>query len=111
MRPISPLTYKVLAYQAVPRFDMGICVDWALKMITLGFDTEHLLILAGLDKPVNYFETVRYLEATIKELGLRTVTEDDGIAIYCSYYITQIANGIDVKENLALSCDYMLSIE
>jgi hypothetical protein len=59
MRPISPLTYKVLAYQAVPRFDMGICVDWALKMITLGFDTEHLLILAGLDKPVNYFETVR----------------------------------------------------
>jgi len=55
MVPISPLTYKVVAYQSVSDYDMDECVDWAIEMIELGYDTENLIILAGLTKPVNYF--------------------------------------------------------
>lgn len=111
MQPISALTYKVVAYKAAPQFDINECVEWALEMILLNYESESLLILAGLTKPVDYFEAVKYLEASIKELDLQTLTDDEGIVSYCSYYITQIAKGLRVKENLALSCDYMLSIE
>jgi hypothetical protein len=111
MRPISPLTCRVLAYQAVPRYNMDECVDWALEMIALGYEDESILILAGLSEPTNYFETLHYLEATIKELGLRTMIGDEGVISYSSYYISQIANGIEVKASLALTCDYMISIE
>jgi hypothetical protein len=111
MHPISPLTYKVVAYQSVPGYNMDECVDWAVEMIELGHNTEHLLMLAGLTKPVNYFETKTYLEAAIGELGLKLKAEDDGIISYSSYYITQIANGVNIRENLKTVSNYVINAD
>jgi hypothetical protein len=76
-------------------------VDWAVEMISLGHETPSLLILAGLSKPTNYFETVDYLKATLNELHLELKTSDEAVLSYSSYYIEQIAKGNNVRQNLA----------
>jgi hypothetical protein len=98
--PISPLTNQVIAYSEVPEFDTNCCVDWAIEMIELGYNSENILMLAGLGKPTNYFETIAYLNKALAELGLQPKTGEDGTISYCSYIISNIANGIDVKTNL-----------
>ncbi|MDB5285384.1 MAG: hypothetical protein JWR05_333 [Mucilaginibacter sp.] len=98
--PISPLTNKVIAYQEVPNFDTDSCVDWAIEMIGLGHDSENVIMLAGLSKPTNYFETIAYLNNALAELGLKPKTGEDGIISYSAYIISNIADGKDVKSNL-----------
>lgn len=110
MPPMSPLTYKVVAYQSMPDYDMDECVDWAVEMIELGYDTEHLLILAGLTKRVNFFETEKYLQAAMNELSLKPKTGEDGVISYSSYYIMQIAKGINVRENLKTLADCIVDV-
>jgi hypothetical protein len=95
------LTYKVVAFSEVPNFNMDECVDWAIEMISLGYESPSLFILAGLSKPTNYFETVEYLQATLDELHLKVKTGEDGVLSYSSYFIEQIAKGNKVKENLS----------
>jgi len=97
---ISDLTYKVVAYSEIKNYNTDECVDWAIEMIALGHDTEHVLILAGLHKPTNYFETVNILKIAIGECGLEMKTGKEGIISYNCYFIKQIAKFINVKENL-----------
>lgn len=111
MLSISSLTYKVVAYQAVPNFIWDEAVDWALDMIELGFDTESLLILAGLTKPLNYFETVSYLNAAISELGLQFRSGDEGIISYSSFYVNQIAQSIRIRENLGKLSEFVPQVD
>ena len=49
----------MLAYQHLNDFNNDQTVDWALEMLTLGYDTPSLLILAGISKPTNFFEAER----------------------------------------------------
>ncbi len=88
---------------------MDKCVDWALEMLYLGHETPSLLIIAGLSKPTNYFETVDYLKAALDELHLKTKTGNEGVLSYSSYFIEQIAKGINVKHNLASVYSYCQS--
>jgi len=100
MPQLPDLTYQVVAYTEVPDFNTNICVDWAFEMIAAGYDTPSLLILAGLNKPTNYFQTIEYLNAALKELRLEVKTGDEGVVSYSSYFIKQMAKGEKVKENL-----------
>jgi hypothetical protein len=111
MKPVSPLTCKIVAYNEVPNFRIGECVDWAFEMITLGYETEHLLILAGLTKPVNYFEATSYIDAALKELNLQPKIGNEAIISYCSYYIILIAQGIKVKLNLSILRDACINMD
>jgi hypothetical protein len=106
---ISSLTYKVVAFPEVPHFNTDICVDWAIEMISLGHETTSLLILSSLSKPTNFFETMEYLKAALDELHLKIKTGDDGILSFCSYYIGQIAECINIKSNLTTLIDYGLT--
>jgi hypothetical protein len=106
MDKISRLTNKVVAFSEVPNFNMDECVDWAIEMISLGYDTPSLLILAGLSKPTNYFETVEYFKKTLNELHLKIKTGNEGVLSYSSYFIEQIALGYNVKENLTAVYKY-----
>jgi hypothetical protein len=72
----SPLN-KVIAYQEVTSFDTDSSVDWAVEMIGLGYDIENVIMLAGLSKPTNYFETTAYLNNALAELGLNPKTGED----------------------------------
>jgi pyruvate/oxaloacetate carboxyltransferase len=97
---LTPLTSKVVAYSAVPNFDADSCIDWAIEMIELGYTCGYILVLAGLSKPANYFETISYLNKALAQLHLQPKTGEDGIISYCSYYISVIAGGENVKNNL-----------
>jgi len=98
--PISPLTNKVIAYQEIPNFDMDSCVDWAIEMIELGYDTDNILMLAGLSSPINYFEAIALLNKALAELGLQPKIGEEAVVSYSSYYISKIAQSIDVRSNL-----------
>jgi hypothetical protein len=106
MTPICNLTYKIVAFSEVPCFNADECVDWAMEMISLGHESEHILILAGLTKPVNFFETTDYLRSALKELGLAPKAELDGKKCYCHYLVAQIARGIKVSENMSAIVEY-----
>ena len=101
MAPFSDLTDKIVAYAAAgPGFDMDESIDWAIEQLQLGHETPHLLMLAGMSKPVNYFETAPYLAQALKELHLEEKTGEDAIISFCRYYIKKIAQADDVPGNL-----------
>ena len=100
LKTISSSTYKIVAFSEIPNFNADECVDWAIEMISLGHESPSLYILAGLNKPTNYFETVEYLTAALAELHLKVKASNEGILSYSSYFIEKIANGDNVKENL-----------
>jgi hypothetical protein len=101
-KPLSPLTSKVVAYSIMPNYDMNECVDWAFQMVELGYDSENLIILAGLSKPTDYFEAGKYVASALKELNLAPLTGDSAIVSYASYYVAKIAAGELVKQNIAM---------
>ena len=98
---ISDLTYKVVALSEVIQLDPNECIDWAIEMLELGYETPNLLMLAGCDKTTSYFEVKPYLENATKELGLKMKNGDDGVISYASYFIKEISEGRKVRLNLA----------
>lgn len=85
------------------------CIDWAIEMLQLGYDTPSLLILAGLTKPTNQFEVRDYLKRALSELKLDEKTGDAATLSYSSYYITKISRGEEVKRNLGMVYEFCLA--
>ena len=56
MRPLPNSTTRVLAYKVLDRDFDRTWPDWAVEMLINGYDTEHLVILAGMSEPFDYFE-------------------------------------------------------
>ena len=110
MRTVSDLTYKVIAYSEVPNKNMDECVDWAIEMIELGYDTPHLLMLAGFTKPTNYFEVSDYLKNALKELGIKELSGEAALISYGYYYIRKIATGEYAKKHLASIKEYWIEM-
>lgn len=99
---ISELTYKIVAFSEVPNFNSDDCVDWAIEMLTLGYESESLLILSSFSKPTNHFEIVSCLKNTLAELNLEEKKGEEAIISYSSYYIWKIANSVDIRNNLEM---------
>jgi hypothetical protein len=97
---ISDLTYKVVAFAEIPDFNTDECVDWAFEMVALGYDTPSLLILAGLNRPSSYFQTIEYFNKTLAELKLRAKSGKEATLSYSIYLIKKIALGERIKEYL-----------
>lgn len=99
-KPISELTYKIVAFPEIQQVDTNESIDWAIEMMELGHESPTLLMLASFNKPTNYFEVIDYVKATVKELGLEMKSGDDAILSYASYFVHQIAKEQRVRENL-----------
>lgn len=93
-------TSKILAYREILNFNMNDAIDWAADMLSLGYESPSLLMLAGISKPANFYETESYLISTLKELSIEIPNKEIAIRNYCKYIIFKIANSEDVKENL-----------
>lgn len=83
---ISDLTYKVVAYSDLTNINGDDCIDWAIEMLELNYETPSLLILAGLTKPTNQFEVRDYLKKALSELKLDEKNGDNATLSYSSYY-------------------------
>jgi hypothetical protein len=106
---MTDLTYKIAAYKEIANFNTDDCIDWAIELLENNVETPNLLILAGLSRPTNYFETVSYLDATLQELGIEPLKGDKAIISYCYYYIKRISESIEVRNNLALVCQFCVN--
>lgn len=108
MKKICNSTYKIVAFLEIPNFNMDESVDWAIEMITLGYENTSLFELASVDKPTNYFETLNYLKAALNSLNLEIKKDNEAVLSYSSYFIEEIAKGKNIRENLESVYDYCL---
>jgi len=77
------LAYKVLNYN-IDQF----WIDWAVEMLMNGYDTEHLVILAGISPPYDQFELHSLVERVLNELHLDYSDRDQVLKNYVSYLLT-----------------------
>jgi hypothetical protein len=105
---MTDLTYKIAAYKEITNFNTDECVDWAFELLEHNIETPSLLILASLSKPTNYFETISYLDKTLKELGLEPFHSEKAIIAYSYFYIKRISESTNVKNNLAMVCKFCI---
>ncbi len=96
---LQELTLEILAERALTQFDSKKLVDWAVKVLELGYESENLFILAGLD-----FETTeereKYFWKSVNDLNLETEKSKDELI---ENYALFIANKAIRKE---ISVDY-----
>jgi hypothetical protein len=99
-KSISELTYKIVAFPEIQQVNTNESIDWAIEMISLGYESPTLFMLASFVKPTNYFEVIDYIKNSVKELGLKMKTGDEATISFASYYVHQIAKGKSIRENL-----------
>lgn len=85
-------TYKVLAEKALQNDTSEKWIDWALEMMESGYETEHLVILAGLSPHLNRFEFDDTVNKALKELSLDTIPKDEMVHGYVYYLVDQALN-------------------
>lgn len=103
----SDLTYKVICFNDEVSSDE--MIDWACEMLELGYDSEHLLILARVQKPSTVYEVKDYLKKAIEELGLKIKTGEEALISFASYYIKKISNQENIRQSLAIIKDFCIA--
>lgn len=96
----NKLTIQILAYRELEDFNIDLAVDWAVEMLTLGYETPSVLILAGISKPTSFFEAEKYLLNSLNELGIVLPERHEAIIGYCKHFIEEIGKSVSVKTNL-----------
>ena len=82
-------TYKVLANKLLQRDSNEEWIDWALEMMMAGFESENLIILAGLTPYSNRFEFDNTVNKTLKELSLDKANHEEIVCGYVYYLISE----------------------
>lgn len=82
-------TYKIIINRIQQRLAPEDCKDWALEMMEAGFETPHLIILAGLSSGISYFECEDVFRKAIKELSLDSMSDEEVVRGYVCYLIDQ----------------------
>lgn len=61
-------------------------------MMDAGFETEHLIQLAGLSAEVNHFQLEEIIKNALKELSLDAIPEEEIVYGYVYYLVDQALN-------------------
>ena len=111
-------TSRVLAYKALDRDFDRTWSDWAVEMLVNGYDTEHLVILAGMAEPFDYFEMQTLTTKAINELGLDFSDKLQTVWNYVSYLIQMCLDGtlesitvLTELRDLYIELDYEKSLQ
>ena len=83
-------TSEILAFKALNRDINMTWVDWAVEMLTAGFDTENLTILAGESEPFNQFQLQDLTTKVLDELQLDYADKEQTIKNYVCYLIDKV---------------------
>ena len=101
MHPVKS-TAEILAYKVLGESVDERWTSWALEMLEAGFETEHLLILAGENPPYNQFYLAELTNRVFEELGLEYSNKDRVLDQYIYYLIDKALSGeIDKMEVLS----------
>jgi len=91
MKPVES-TYEILLWKFLNKSVDEKWSNWALEMMMVGFDTEYLVQLAGIDKPYNYFELSDLTDKVFKELKLDYTNRDKVVNNYVTYLCKEVLN-------------------
>ncbi|MGB4774306.1 MAG: hypothetical protein WBP45_03980 [Daejeonella sp.] len=114
MEPVQS-TAEVLAYKVLNRHFDKVWVDWAFEMMMAGFDTENLVILAGISPSpfYNQFEFHDLTNKVLEELQIDYSDKEQVIKNYVYYLIGKGLNGetesflvLDILKNICYELDY-----
>jgi hypothetical protein len=104
---IQEITYQLLGEKSVTYFDSQKYVNWAITLLENGFDSESLVILAGLDS-YDTEEKEKYFWKSIEELNIRIdKTEIELIEIYANFLAIQV---VENKINPTIALRKMFNI-
>ena len=98
---MSRLTFKIFGFNIDPQFEFDSAIEWAQDLLSEGYNTNSIEILAGMSSPINYFEAVKLIEEAIIELEIDKYSLTERKGFYCAYFISLIADQIDVCTNVA----------
>ena len=112
MKPVKS-TAEILAYKTLNRDVDKNWIDWAVEMLMAGFDTEHLIILAGESEPFNQFQIQGLVDKTLSELQLDYSDSNKVIANYACYLIDESFDGkmenfkvLGILKDIYIELDY-----
>ena len=112
---LQEITYQLLAEKNLIYFDSQKYVDWAVTLLGNGFESESLIILAGLDSyPTE--EKEKYFWESIRELGIKIEKSDSElIDNYADFIARQVIEdrinpivGLQKMLNVVRASDYSL---
>ena len=110
MRPVKS-TPEFLVFKALNRDIDKTWVAWAVEMLSAGYETEHLVILAGEHEPFNQFYMQELVDSVLTELGLDYSDKDQTIKNYACYLIDRsIAGEMDTFQVLATLKDIYFEV-
>jgi hypothetical protein len=99
---LAELTLEVLGEKLLTQFDSKKLVEWAVNALKLGYESENLFVLAGLDDEATE-EREKYFWKSVQDLDIE-VARTEGELIYC--YALIIARKAIKKE---IDIDYAFS--
>lgn len=101
MNTLPKSTAAILAYKSLNRDVDKAWIDWAVEMLMNGFDSEHLVILAGISPPYDQFELQSLTQKVFQELKLDYSDQKIVIRNYVSYLFTsEVTENSDIQSIL-----------
>jgi len=117
MKPIAS-TAEILAFKMLGRNINKKWIDWAYDMLSAGFETENLLILAGELEPYNQFELQNLTDKVFNELNLTWENRELVYKNYACYLVgealdgkSKVANVLSILKDIYIELDYETSLE
>lgn len=93
--------YRIVSFQSEARhFDYDTAVDWACDMLTYGYETPNLLMLAAIKKTTERLECEEYLLAALDELHLPILQGQQAEIAAVWINIHEMSLGVAVWQNL-----------
>ncbi|HWB94643.1 MAG TPA: hypothetical protein VG605_22460 [Puia sp.] len=86
-------TYEVLAFKVLNRDVNDSWIEWAIQMVCCGYETEHLIILAGVSKPYNQFYLQDLTSKVFSELSLDITSQEKVLRNYSAYLANEALDG------------------
>lgn len=112
MKPVDS-TYEVIAWKFLNKSVDEKWSNWAVDMMMAGFETEHLVELAGIEKPYNQFELKALTDKVFEELNLNYTNQNKVVIDYVSYLAMEVLNKnrdllktLREIKNLCIALDY-----
>ena len=110
---VQEITYQLLAEKSLTYFDSQKYVDWAVALLENGFESESLIILAGLDS-YGTEEKEKYFWKSVDELNIKIEKQDfELIEDYAIFVAKQVVEGkinpmtgLNKMVNIVCATDY-----
>lgn len=99
MQPVRS-TLEILAYKVLNRDVDQTWVDWAMEMLMANYESEHIVILAGITFPENQFYLQELARKVLGELQLDYSDKSSVLDNYIIYLVEQALIGKESYESV-----------